>query len=245
MAGSLRRHIPLPSHAIYTHWTLPGPTDQLVFDICFHNDPGSDVGLYYAPWNGYIDGQMFYFGVQTDVQHPDGHSTGKGWIFSTWWTFDLGDTAVPPDGFVQQGTHEGRFVGVRRNVVWTEGEWVVRLERGASEGDGDWFDLSVESAVGERSWIGSIRFKRADPGVPATISPTGPAFLEAYSGVSRYRDLPDWHVDAMVRGCSTARSDYPAFPTAEVPNCDSYYDAERHRVHALFGQRVHDPMTLF
>ena len=240
-----RRKVPLPSHGVYTHWTLPEATDQLVFDMRCHTDPGTEVGLYYAPWNGSIDGQMFYFGVQTDVHHPENGSTGKGWIFSTWWTFDLADTRVPDNGFVQQGTHEGRFVGVRRNLDWSVGDWVARLERGASDGDGDWFDLSVEPLGEARTWIGSLRFKRADPAVPARIEPTGPAFLEVYSGASRYRDIPEWHIDAMVRGCVTARSEYPAYPTAEVPNCDSYYDADRHRVHALFGDRVHDAGTLF
>ena len=241
----LRKRVPLPSHAIYTKWTLPGPTDQLVVDLTFHTDPGSEVGLYYAPWNGYIDDQLFYFGVQTDVHHPDGHSTGKGWIFSTWWTFDLADTRIPPEGFVQQGTHEGTFVGVRRHLDWTVGDAVARLRRGDPEGDGDWFELWVESNGQAPVWIGSLRFKRADPSVPAQIAPTGPAFLEVYSDVLRYADIPEWHLDAMVRGCSQAVSDYPAFPTAEVPNSDTYYDPIRHRVHALFGERVHAPGPLF
>ena len=245
MSRGLKASVPLPSHAVYTHWTLPAPVDELVIDLTFHNDPGSQVGIYYAPWNGYIDDQMFYFGVQTDVHHPDGFSTGKGWIFSTWWTFELSDTRVPPDGFVQQGTHEGRFVGVRRNLDWTAGGCVARLQRAEPAGDGDWFDLWVEPDGETPVWIGSLRFKRRDPAVPARIAPTGPAFLEVYSGARRYGDIPEWHVDAMVRGCVHASSEYPAFPKAEVPNCDSFYDSMRHRVHARFGERIHAPGQLF
>ena len=83
----------LPAHAIWLHWSFADAEDlhSLEFDITIHNDPGTEIGLYFAPFNGYIGGQLTYGGLQTNVQHPSGRASGKGAIFSTWWTFDAAD----------------------------------------------------------------------------------------------------------------------------------------------------------
>jgi hypothetical protein len=244
----------LPAAAVYTHWDVgPAPVSSLEFHIGLHDDPGTIVGEYFAPWNGTIDGCDFYLGIQTDLLHPQVGWTGKGALFSTWWTFDLGDTRCAPDGFYEQGTHEGRFVGVRRNLEWTPGEWVLRLDRGEADRGGDWFDMRFGPAGVEPAWIGALRFARRDPSVPAAIAPHGTGFVEVYANAATYAEIAEWHVDAMAYGegrrARAARSEYPWYrPGRQVPNATTWYDPERDRVHARIGgtvARAHPPGQLF
>ena len=193
-------------------------------------------------------------GIQTDVYRPDVGGIGKGCIFSTWWTFDATDTRPESDGFIQLGTHEGRFVGVRRAYEWGVGDYRLTLARADPEGDGDWFAMSIQPIgpvvtpgvrplpTGPVAPLGALRFRRANPDRPATISPAGPAFIEVYSNAATYADIDDWSLDLMAYGdgrrAVTARSEYPAFPYAVVPNVDVSYAAPRERV--AIAVRPHD-----
>ena len=273
-ADPLAGRVRLPAHAIYVHWDFgPRPLTSLSFDITMHTDPGSGVGEYFSPYNGTIDGHQIYFGIQTDVFRPEVGGVGKGCIFSTWWTFDAADTRPEADGgFIQLGTHEGRFVGVRRTYDWGIGDYRLTVTRAEPDGDGDWFAMSVQpiaavrtaaptdaagsalrpEATGPAVPLGALRFRRAEPDVPATIKPGGPAFLEIYGGANTYADIADWSLDVMGYGddvaAVSARSDYPAFPHAEVPNADVHFDAVRGRVALRFGSsavRTHAPSVLF
>lgn len=181
------------------------------------------------------------------------HPIGKGLIFSTWWTFDLADVRIAePDGFFQQGTHEGKFVGVRRPYNWSQGEYVVVLERAEAERDGDWYSLFIRPQDTESmTLIGSLRFKRRNPAIPATIRPDGISFLEVYSGAKTFDDIDTWRLAFHAFGdgeeASVIRSEYPAFPVAEVPNADAWIDLNTQRVHVEYGKgiaRVHPPATL-
>ena len=264
----LGRSVRLPAHAAYVHWDLGSePLSSVSFDITMHSDPGESVGEYLSPYNGSIDGHQIYFGIQSDVYQPDVGGVGKGCIFSTWWTFDAGDTRPESDGFIQLGTHEGRFVGVRRVYDWGVGDYRLRVERAEREGDGDWFAMSIQPIepigpvvspgvrplpIGVAAPLGALRFRRADPDRAATIAPGGPAFLEIYSNADTYADIADWSLDLMAYGDDRraigARSEYPAFPYAEVPNAEVAYVAERDRVTMAFGrsiERVHAATRLF
>ena len=167
-------------------------------------------------------------------------------------------------GFVQLGTHEGTFVGVRRVFDWGVGDYRLTVERAEPDGDGDWFSMSVRQVapigvVGVRPRtlgpivaLGSLRFRRADPEVPATIGPSGPAFLEVYGNARTYGEIADWSLDLMAYGDGRrvlrARTEYPAFPHTEVPNADAFLDAARDRVVMRFGRSVerrHPPSPLF
>jgi hypothetical protein len=258
-ANNLDERLKLPAHAIYTTWQWPQRLREVEFDITIHNDPGTAIGEYLSPFNGDIDGAQIYFGIQTDVFKPSrpdpgwgtGDTIGKGLIFSTWWSFDAADTRVADDGYIQLGTHEGRFVGVRRPYEWTVGHYRVRLARGEAGGDGDWFDLSIQSIgaavpsgrpepTGAQHWIGALRFKRADPKIPATISARGSAFLEVYSRAKTFRDIAAWSVDMQAYGDgerpSHASGSYPRYPNEQnVPNADTWYDSDRDRIHLSFG----------
>jgi hypothetical protein len=270
----LDTRLKLPAHAISVQWVFPERCASLEFDVTIHDDPGEDVGEYLSPFNGEIDGAQIYFGIQTDVfrpgspepGYPTGVGIGKGLIFSTWWTFDAADTRVPDDGFIQLGTHEGRFVGVRRGFDWGVGDYRVRLTRGEAAGDGDWFDYFIvpieerfpgstqrPAVAGEEVWIGSLRFRRARADRPATISSRGSAFLEVYSDADTFRDIIDWHADlqgyadgARSLTSSVAFTDWPNKQV--IPNADSWFDPERDRVHVAFGAgvtRLHAAGTLY
>ncbi len=259
--------IKMPCHAIYVHWDFPAPLDVLEFDLTVHTDPGTSVGEYLAPFSGYIDGSQFYFGLQTDIQHPETmEGVGKGLIFSTWWSFDEADIRVAADGFHQLGTHEGKFVGVRRTFDWGVGDYRVCLSRANVDVvDGrelDWFDLTIApiaplsvsdptvlsalgrpGEIGEGTWIGAMRFPRRTPGVPARIEPRAPLFLEVYSGADTWAEVEPWRVDLMAYGngvrCPTGRIEYPTYPHGQrMPNANAAFDAGRDRVHVAFGRGV-------
>ncbi len=269
----MAKKLQLPAHAIYTFWEWEQRVSSVEFDITVHVDPGTSVGEYLSPFNGEIDGAKIYFGMQTDVFKPDrpdpgygrGKGVGKGLIFSTWWSFDPADTRIAEDGFIQLGTHEGHFVGVRRPYQWGVGDYRLRLARGEPEGDGDWFDLSIQrilprealsitrpEPVGDSHWIGALRFPRKDPLIPATLSASATGFLEVYGGAPTFAEIDPWWCDLQGFGDGIrpqkATSSYPAFPHGQaVPNADTWFDAERDRVHLRFGgstQRKHDPGEL-
>jgi hypothetical protein len=228
--------IKMPSHAIYVRWQFVEPMTTLEFDITIHSDPGIETGLYLSPFNGSIDGAKIYFGLQTNLNKPvdsqfgSGQVTnvGKGLLFSTWWTFDANDARVADEtGFYQLGTHEGRFLGIRREYQWTPGSYRLRLSRGdvGLDNASDWFDLSMQplqtrsanqlatrafgtqteplnrpAPVGDETWIGALRFNRTNAAIPATISSKGTGFVEVYSGAPRFVDVPKWHIDLQAYG---------------------------------------------
>jgi hypothetical protein len=275
-----RSSFSLPAHAIWLHWEFAeADIHRLDFDITIHNDPGTEIGLYFAPFNGYVGGELTYAGLQTNVQHPKGHGTGKGAIFSTWWTFDAADACVAePDGFFQLGTHEGCFLGVRRPFHWTAESLrfsLVRLDEptdvpiGGDGPDSNWFECRVgrlrgsdtpqsqqartlqTELVTEEVVIGALRFRHCD-GQPACFSPKFLSFLEVFAGAKRYREITDFHVDVMAYAngfrASGLRTEYPSFPSAEVPNCDAWFDADENRAHMRMGNestRRYEPHQAF
>lgn len=263
----MSKKVPMPSHAIWLHWGF-GEQDlhTLEWDITFHSDPGDVVGQYFAPFNGYFGDELTYGGIQTNVQHFEGHSLGKGAIFSTWWTFDERDARVEhPDGFYQLGTHEGKFLGVRRPFEWGVEHLrfsLTRSEHADPERGGCWVECSVAklsgggtpderpSVVGEPLAIGALRFLDKN-GSPSTFGSSPLSFLEIYSDARTYGDIPDWHIDVMAYANGTQarslRTEYPAYPKV-VPNTDAWYDEGTNRAHLRFGNqtvRSHDAATYF
>lgn len=243
----------LPAHTAWVHWTFPKRGEQLRTLVEIHDDPGEDVGLYLVPYHSRIDGTGFYYGIQTDVHHPEQGTTGKGLIFSRWGTRDLDEVRVAGDGFSQSAGYEGDFVGVRRNLDWEPGGYLLTLERTEADGEADWFELRcTPMGTFETITIGSLRFPRSHPNARASIDSEGIAFTEVYCGVRRPRDVPAWHVDLAPsldgQKPTKAVSEYPAFPYAEFEASDVWYDEERGEVHMAFGagiERLHDPGELF
>ncbi len=259
-SSSLDEPIRMPAHVIYLHWGFTTAVDTMEWDLTIHVDPGTTVGEYLALFNGSVDGAQCYLGLQTNVSQPEtGRGIGKGLIFSTWCSFDESDTRIAEDGFRELGTHEGRFVGIRKPFQWTTGDYRVRLSRAESEvvdGRGmDWFDLSITplgaiapdpsrpEPVGPSVWVGGLRFPRRVPFRAATIEPGGLLFLEVYSGARTWSDVTPWHVDVMAYGdgvrCPSGRSEYSRFPHGQrMPNASVVYDPTRARAVLRLGTGV-------
>ncbi len=261
----LDQRIKLPSHVAYVRWGFPSPLVSIQWDLCIVLDPGEAVGEYLALFNGTIDGSQFYLGLQTDVSHPGAHrGIGKGLIFSTWWSFDASDSRIAEDGFVEKGTHEGKFIGVRRPYRWSTGNYRVTLIRSEAEAVAgstrDWFDLYIEpigeaqaesagadaahaDPRGRATWIGGLRFPRLDAAVPARVEPGGLLFLEIYSGARTWAEVEPWRVTVSAAGdgepCREITTEYTSFPFGQkMPNVNARYDADVHGVELAIGPEV-------
>lgn len=259
-SSSLDEPIKMPAHVIYLRWGFTTPVDTLEWDLTIHVDPGTAVGEYLALFNGSVDGSQCYLGLQTNVSDPGtGRGIGKGLIFSTWSSFDESDSRIAADGFRELGTHEGRFLGIRKPFQWTTGDYRITLSRAESEvvdGRGmDWFDLSVTpvgpatpdlsrpAPVGPSVWVGGLRFPRRLPQRAATVQPGGLLFLEVYSGAGTWLDVSPWHLDVMAYGdgvrCPSGRMEYPRFPHGQrMPNANVGYDPTRGRAVLKIGSGV-------
>jgi hypothetical protein len=244
---------------IYVRWDLETPVATLEWDLNVLADPASSVGIYLALAQGRIDGSTFYLGLQTDISDPERvRGAGKGLIFSTWWTFDAGATRLAPGGFRELGTHEGRFVGVRRPYPWVVGYYRVTLVRSEPAAQlhvpADWFDLYIQpmaprgtgpgrpELTGIRTWIGGLAFPRRHASMPAMTEEASTAFMEVYSRARRWGDIPPWDVDLMAYGdgqpCSRGATEYPVFPFGNnrpMPNANARYDRARGLVELRYG----------
>ena len=259
-SSSLDQPIKMPSHVIYVHWRFDRPAEAWEWDLTIHVDPGTEVGEYLAVFNGSIDDAPCYLGLQTNVSHPGtGRGIGKGLIFSTWSSFDESDSRIAVDGFRELGTHEGRFVGIRKPFQWTTGDYRIRLSRSESEvvdGRGmDWFDLSVTPVgaitpvlsrpepIGPSVWVGALRFPRRVRHRAATVRSGGLLFLEVYSGARTWSDVTPWYLDVMAYAdgvrCPSGRTEYPSFPHGQrMPNANVGYDPTRGRAVLKVGAGV-------
>ena len=241
----------LPAHAAWTRWKLDGPTPELRLTVQVADDPGSEVGLYLAPWSGQVGSSRMYLGLQTNVIRPGTGGMGKGVIFSRWGRRSEADIRVADGGFSEIAGHEGDFVGVRLPYPWTVGTYTLVLSLESGDAQGDWYRLDIED--GQRSTrVGSLRFPRQEPTTPVLVQPEGAAFLEVYSGAAAYEQVPGWHVavSPSARGARLvgAVSEYPAFPYAEFPNTDVWLEPGSRAVHMAFGRtvgRCHAAGTLF
>ncbi len=255
----LEKEIRLPVAGIYARWDLEAPVAELAWDLQVLSDPTSSVGIYLALAQGSIDGSTFYLGLQTDISDPGRvRGAGKGLIFSTWWTFDADATRLSPGGFRELGTHEGRFVGVRRPYPWVVGDYRVTLARSESAAQlqvpADWFDLSIQPTaplgtsqgrpelLGQRTWIGGLAFPRRRGTVPAMIEAACTSFMEVYSRARCWGDIPSWDVDLMVYGdgkpCPHGATEYPVFPFGNnraMPNANARYEPASGLVKLRYG----------
>lgn len=176
----------LPWHLADYFFRLPEIADfrtlSIEVDIQGRIEPGHYV--YVAPLNGKIGGDMFYFGLQTDLYNgPARKMVGKGLIFSRWGVAEAGDGRPGPGGWSEAMTHsqsgEGDFASVRLPYAWQPGRYTFRLEsRSAAPLPGQWVDLSVtDHQRARRIEVGALRFPAAPP---ARFDPQPAGFVEIY-----------------------------------------------------------------
>jgi hypothetical protein len=234
----------LPIHTSYGRLGFPNATQALSkieMKIRIVQDPGDKVGMYVAPFNGTIDGTLCYLGFQTNVTNNAlGTATGKGLVFSRWNTLAPEDTRVAAGGFIEVGTHEGEFVGVRLNYPWRQGDYSLTLERKEADGPRDWFELAITDAAAKTTVIGALRFPRSAATVPASIATDVTAFTEVYAGATDFGKVPAWELEiatlADSKPAKTIALEYPAYPNNEkYPNTDGYYVKSQGAMHYTFG----------
>ena len=69
----------------YVYWYFPRERfNCLYIDVGILTEPDNADGLYFQMYQGTINGQGFYFGLQTQTYNPGYGSMGKGLIFSRW-----------------------------------------------------------------------------------------------------------------------------------------------------------------
>jgi hypothetical protein len=243
----------LPAHTVYVRWEFEnGSMSGLRAEIEIQTDPGADVGLTFSPCSAAIDGSQFYFALQTDLHDPEAGSVGKGILFTRIGSADPADARPAAAGFAVSSP-EANYVGVRLPFPWGAHIYAMQLQRAETDEGADWFDLTVTRvADGVETHAGGLRFPRRAPAIPASVAGSMTSFIEIYSNATDYGDVPRWIIAVAAEGdgrpAAQASCEYPAYPAAEFPNADCYYDQDLDLVFLRTGgdvERCHEPGLLF
>ena len=242
-----------PEHMANVYWSWENAADsegkevtgfqELVTEFTIHNDVTlrGDHGLYLMLAYGSLNGQDYYFGLQTDVYSPEPpFRRGKGLLFSRWGTRDLANARYSKeDGWTQSSGHEGDFIGVRRSYAWDSGDYRVTLAPDEEpDKDGAWIGLWITDLdTGDSTWIGSLKFPAADGS--ATISPASYSTIEIYGSRIRPIDIPQWHVSIRRPGGDGVRATggvtgYSPF-YGQITNNEVNYSQETQEIHLKVG----------
>ena len=242
-----------PEHMAYVYWSWAGAADgegkevtgfqELATEFTIHNDVTlrGNHGLYLMLAYGSINGQDYYFGLQTDVHSPEPpFRRGKGLIFSRWGTRDLADARhSKEEGWTESSGHEGDFIGVRRSYGWGAGDYRVTLEPDGEPGkDGVWMGLWItDLETGDTTWAGSLKFPSADG--PAIISPASYSTVEIYGRRIRPIEIPQWHVSIKrpegdgVKATGGVTGYSPFY--GQITNNEANYNQETQEIHLKVG----------
>ena len=215
------------------HWDDPPATrDYILARLTVHEMPtevpSPASGIYLMVANSFVGEHGFYFGLQTNMQHPDGHHVGPGMIFSRWGTRDLANARWDSeDGFAQSSGHEGDFIGVRLHYAWGPGEYLFIMN--GDSGNGWWTLYGFDLSAGRRFEVGQLWF------------PDGQLSTKVYSTVEIYgsgpinaNDIPAIHVEMQQPNMGYERpSRIMNFNSDAVPSSSSRY--EQGKLHLRAG----------
>ena len=240
--------IALPDHLAFTWWEWDNNTvfREMTFEFTIHNDPGNfsdEHGLFLMVCFGSISGHNFYFGLQTNVFHPNPFKeSGKGLIFSRWdeRDLDLARTVDDSSGWYESSGHEGDFIGVRRAYDWESGGYQMRLAPDGLDEEGEWFGVWLSNlSTDEEVWVGSLKFPLQDG--TTVVKESLYTTIEIYGSRSiRAADIPEWNVTVKapqgdgIRALA-AYTGYSIHPEAQFPNADIQCDPNAGACHFLVG----------
>ena len=233
----------------YVYWDFGKQSfNSLTLNITIHNEPDNGDGLYFQMYQGTINNEGFYFGLQTQLYKPGYGSVGRGFIFSRWGTRDLADVSPIDSGWSESAGYEGDFVGIRAPYQWTSHSYELKLSYIESDSVGDWYGVWIRDLnLNKQDYMGSVRF-------PSTTSNSGIAnggitWTELYWKNVQETPIPKWHISI---DCIYA-SDLKIQPIkatsaySKIANTDISYD-KNGVIHFLMGydvQRVHTEGVLF
>ncbi|MBF0434872.1 MAG: hypothetical protein HQL77_05795 [Magnetococcales bacterium] len=179
----------------YVYLVYPKPVEEPITSLTIPLEikEAPQAGNYmYWQFHAAINNINFYMGLQTDLLNK-GQSQGPGVLFSRWDSQDAVDFQVAPGGFSEVGSHEGRFVGVRKPHPWGVGRWSLNLtRRNAEDPEHVWLDMTLKhdtEPVGVA--VGSLRF----PGQSARFTKDMTVVVESYGFATNHRaniwQIPD------------------------------------------------------
>ncbi len=214
----------------YVNWNFNTPSiNSLKHEIDIKNDPGANSNEYLQLYDANIDNTGQYYGLQT---------TGMA-IFSRFGTVDKSNVVAGPGSTITSGTNEGPFISLRHQFGSSlpVGHYSTRMVRARFDGRGDWFDYFVTLPGKNESYIGSIRFPRANPNTPASYKDGGGTWTEFWdnNATGPLKKVPLWHT---VVGASANGSVGPASAISKysaMPNSDVYALAKSGPVDQIFG----------
>jgi hypothetical protein len=196
--------------------------------IEINNDPSTEDGLYFQAYDGYIDGQMFYFGLQTRTGKPGYGLTGKGLIFSEFGTTDNTNIKTAPDGWYEVGTYEGPFISTRIGYNWTNHKYILTIKYKESDTVGDWYEFWIEDlTTNSRTYAGALRFPFPKNLSKKGITDGGGTWTELYYRKVQGSLLPEWSVSILeVSGVSKDGAIIYS-KTAHLKNADNFYHIDQ------------------
>ena len=135
--------------------------DRLSIDFRIRMEPGlwhPKRGIYIMAAQGKIGGRTWYAGLQSNMVRPGSVYVGRGAVFSQFGGSGTENAEWNEgQGFVEEGAHEGGFLGVRRIHDWRFGPYILDIRRQ----EDNWWEASIE-APGLIWTIGRLRFPEGE-----------------------------------------------------------------------------------
>jgi hypothetical protein len=214
----------------YLNWYFTIPDiNSVSHTVTSYNDSGNTSDIYLQLYDASIDGTGQYYGLQT---------TGMA-IFSRFGTIDTSNIQAGPGATITNGTNEGPYISLRYDFgSMPTGTYNTRMVRTSYDGLGDWFSYFVK--VPERSsetYIGAIRFPRANASVPASFADGGGTWTEFWdNNGTTLLPVPTWHTAVLVTANGNTQPRYAMSSYSAMPNSDQYADVTTNGlVHQVIG----------
>ena len=196
--------------------------------ININNDPLTNDGIYFQAYDGYINGQMFYFGLQTRTGKPGIGLTGKGLIFSEFGTTDSSSIRVAPSSWYEVGTYEGPFISTRSAYDWTNHKYALTIKYKESDTIGDWYEFWIEDlSSSSNTYAGALRFPFSQDPSKKGITDGGGTWTELYYREVLGSPLPEWSI-SILEVSAISKDGAILFPkTAHLKNADNFYHIDQ------------------
>lgn len=215
----------------YANWRFGvAPISRVRCTFHVENDPGPRSDLYLQLYDASIDGTGTYHGVQTiDLA-----------IFSRFGTVDLAEVRPAEGSYAVAGTDEGPFVSLRRAYRLGTGSFASEIRRVEQDGDGDWFEWSLErldrSGQGPVT-VGAVRFPRRQRHLPASLADGGGSWTEFWDNNGPHLfPVPLWTVRLEVPVANgTTEAEGVTLSYSRMPNSVIAWDEASRQVVTTIG----------